>query len=81
MAVRRKLWDDMEDFASAVRLPWMIIGDFNDISKSYDKSGGVGAPINRRLSFNNSIVNCGLSDLAFQGPSYTWTNRRQGSQG
>lgn len=78
LAVRKRLWEAMEDFSSGVRLPWMMIGDFNDVSSSVEKWGVANVSINRCVRFNSMIANCGLSDLGFQGPSYTWTNRRHG---
>ncbi|OMP00911.1 reverse transcriptase [Corchorus capsularis] len=78
LTVRKKLWDQMEEFALVVRLPWMMLGDFNDISNSSEKFGGATTSIDRCLRFNTMVTNCGLLDLGFQGPTYTWTNRRQG---
>ncbi|OMO81305.1 reverse transcriptase [Corchorus capsularis] len=80
LAVRRKLWEAMEEFTSVVRIPRMMIGDFNDISTSAEKFGGADVTINRCMRFNSMVANCGLSDLGFQGPSYTWTNRRKKGQ-
>ncbi|CAN1194403.1 hypothetical protein LINPERHAP2_LOCUS42560 [Linum perenne] len=53
--------------------PWITIGDFNYILLAEDKRGG--APFNRARneSFIDTIDVCGLSDLRFEGPKYTWT--------
>ena len=58
-----------------ISLPWVLIGDFNDMI-SEDKKLGV-LPVNRsRISaFRNCIDKCGLIDLGFHGPRFTWTNK------
>jgi hypothetical protein len=56
-------------------LPMLCIGDMNDILYASDKSS---SNINRRRvdAFHAAIKNCGLFDVGFSGPAYTWTNRR-----
>lgn len=36
------------------------------------------ASLNRCNLFNNMMQVCGLGDLGFQGPAYTWCNKRHG---
>lgn len=68
----------MEEFASSVQLPWVVFGDFNDVLNSSEKFGGNLPAIGRCKAFNNMLTSCGLIDLAFKGPSFTWCNKRQG---
>uniref|UniRef100_A0ACD5YJ22 Uncharacterized protein n=1 Tax=Avena sativa TaxID=4498 RepID=A0ACD5YJ22_AVESA len=56
-------------------LPVLCIGDMNDLLYDSDKSS---PNINRSrmFAFRSLIKNCGLFDIGFSGPAYTWTNRR-----
>lgn len=57
-------------------LPWLIGGDFNQISATNEKFGGKLASLKGCLTFSKNIDKRGLQDLGFQGPTYTWSNRR-----
>lgn len=72
--VRRRLWDHLENFSSDVS--WLMFGDFNDVYCSNEKFGGSVVSITRCLRFSNMMDVCGMVDLGFQGPAYTWTNMR-----
>lgn len=37
--------------------------------------------INRCNAFNDMMISCGLSDLGFQGPAFTWCKKREGGYG
>jgi hypothetical protein len=70
------IWDQIVNFVyDNSNLPMLCIGDMNDLMYDSDKSS---PNINRaRLyNFRQHVRNCGLFDLGFSGPAYTWTNRR-----
>jgi endonuclease/exonuclease/phosphatase family metal-dependent hydrolase len=60
-------------------LPMLCMGDLNEILYEMDKST---SNINfyHMNAFRNIIKNCGLFDLGFSGPVYTWTNKRFASK-
>ena len=72
---RKFFWEYLQNLALHVSLPWVLLGDFNDMISGEEKLGGL--PVNRtRMSaFRNCMDNCGLIDLGFHGPRYTWTNK------
>ncbi|OMO56897.1 reverse transcriptase [Corchorus capsularis] len=78
LETRRRLWALLENFAATVDRPWVMIGDFNDVTHSNEKIGGVAHSVGRCMSFTGMIANCGLIDLGFTGPSFTWCNKRKG---
>jgi hypothetical protein len=41
---------------------------------------GANVNYNRMRAFNEYVKQCGLFDLGFSGPAYTWTNRRYSSK-
>ncbi|OMP01255.1 reverse transcriptase [Corchorus capsularis] len=78
LETRRNLWKSLEAFAENVSLPWVVVGDFNDVLHSGEKYGGNQPSLGRCNAFNSMITYCGLIDLGFKGPSFTWCNKRNG---
>ncbi|XP_030958466.1 uncharacterized protein LOC115980342 [Quercus lobata] len=58
-------------------MPWLMIGDFNEVLCDEDKFGGNQININRAMEFKTFLDSCSFVDLGFVGPKYTWTNKRQ----
>ncbi|OMO90964.1 reverse transcriptase [Corchorus capsularis] len=44
LEVRRILWTHMEDLARTITLPWVVLGDFNDVLNGGEKMGGFYGP-------------------------------------
>ena len=57
-------------------LPWIYLGDFNEILASDEKNGGVCRPMAPMLKFRHTLLHCGLVDLGFNGYRFTWRNGR-----
>ena len=72
---RKPFWDYLQNLAMNISLPWILIGDFNDMISEEEKLGGL--PVNRThiAAFRNCLDKCGLKDLGFHGPRFTWTNK------
>lgn len=58
--------------------PWLLAGDFNAYTSLEEKKGGDHPNFSLYNSFNRCICECGLIDLRFSGPQYTY--RRGGVQ-
>lgn len=71
-----KTFGTLFSFANSVSMPWLIMGDFNDISKPNEKFGGSRANTYKINCFNNFILSCKLLDLGLEGPKFTWSNGR-----
>ncbi|KAH7864841.1 hypothetical protein Vadar_034499 [Vaccinium darrowii] len=77
-AGREMIWDAIRDIAHFEILPWVCMGDFNQVLSVGDKLGGH-IPSQRLISsFHDLISDCGLVDLEFKGPRFTWRNNRSG---
>lgn len=75
---RDQLWEDLGNIGHSEHLPWLCMGDFNEVLRTNDKFEG-NIPSQRRLSsFHRMLNSCGLVDLGFQGPRFTWRNNRAG---
>jgi hypothetical protein len=56
----------------------MCIGDFNEIVEHSEKWGGVLRCDGQMEQFRAILEDCGLSDLGYLVPKYTWTNGQHG---
>ena len=72
---RKPFWDCLQNLAMNISLLWILLGDFNDMIFEEEKLGGL--PVNRTriAAFRNCLDKCGLIDLGFYGPRFTWTNK------
>ena len=55
-------------------LPWLCAGDFNEILFEFEKEGGAPKPQSQMDKFRETLEDCGLHDLGFQGDPFTWRN-------
>lgn len=76
---RKLLWTSFMNLALLLNLPWIILGDFNDIEKPFEKFGGRPPTLTRINFFNTFIDCCGLLDLGYIDPPFNWTNGRDNS--
>lgn len=56
-------------------LPWMVIGDFNEVLFSHKKEGGKPRSEHLMTTFRDTMEECNLHDLGFIGDKFTWSNR------
>jgi hypothetical protein len=74
------IWQQIANFVYYNNgLPMLCIGDMNDLLFDADKSSP-NINHNHMASFRSAIKLCGLFDLGYSGPAYTWTNRRFASK-
>ena len=73
---RKLLWGNLANVASLHQLPWLMLGDYNELLSSHDKLRE--NPLNpRRVQlFKEYLDACGMVDLGFHGPKFTWVNKR-----
>ena len=75
-ANREDSWSVLRHLGSQFVLPWVCIGDFNEITRVDEKSGGAIRPKKQMQDFRDCLDVCGLKDLGFSGLPFTWCNRR-----
>lgn len=76
--VRQHLWDYLLQMGNCVELPWLMIGDFNQVIHPSEKHGGLRPSTARMNAFLEVIHCCAMIDLGYSGPRYTWSNLRPG---
>ena len=57
-------------------LPWLSMGDYNEILSLDERSGDGLGSMRRMQDFGDVIYRCGFIDLGFHGLPFTWENRR-----
>lgn len=74
------IWTEVAAFAGNDDRPLFCMGDLNEMMHANEKLGARN-PNSNRISLFKAIINdCGLIDLGYNGPAYTWTNRRHASK-
>lgn len=80
-SLRITSWNLLKELSMALQLLWIVVGDFNEIWSSFEKEGGALRPNFQMARFNNDINFCGLREVGFVGPVFTWLyQRRDGTQ-
>ena len=71
-------WKLLNRLGNQNRLPWVVIGDFNEILGNSEKMDKALRAESQMASFREVLEFHSLWDLGFQGQWYTWDNRRLG---
>ncbi|XP_062021454.1 uncharacterized protein LOC133738034 [Rosa rugosa] len=56
-------------------LPWLMVGDFNEIWCQADKSGGPTRAVTAINQFQHTMINAGLLEMGYVGCRFTWSNK------
>lgn len=73
---RHESWSLLRHIFSLVPIPWVCMGDFNEITMASEKFGTIRWQMD---NFNSTLEDCHLLDLGFIGPKFTWCSKREGA--
>ncbi|XP_019150943.1 PREDICTED: uncharacterized protein LOC109147742 [Ipomoea nil] len=73
---RREAWQMLRRLAGESLLPWVIMGDYNDLLHQSDKRGRAPHPPWQINGFRDAVADCGLLEMPFDGVQFTWTRSR-----
>ena len=73
-------WNNLSFIASLHQLPWLMVGDFNELLSCHDKQGGNSLNPRKVQLFKDRLDACGMVDLGFHGPKFMWVNKRDTDQ-
>nr|POE82897.1 hypothetical protein CFP56_14177 [Quercus suber] len=73
-------WSLLESLKKQCDMPWVVFGDFNEITHSDEKLGWLDRDADQMQAFKDCLGDCGLTNLGFVGQRYTWCNERLGAQ-
>jgi hypothetical protein len=57
-------------------LPWLVLGDFNEITALNEQWGRLDRNLAQMAAFREALIDCFLQDLGYHGAAFTWSNRR-----
>ena len=72
----RASWTLLRALAIRFSLPWVCIGDFNDLLSPSNKKGGVAHPDWLFRVFHGALTDCSLNELFLHGYGFTWERSR-----
>ncbi len=75
---RGESWALLQQLASQFSMPWICIGDFNEMLTAAEKRGRLSRSESQMQKFRDTLGACELRDLGFRGSPYTWCNQRLG---
>ncbi|XP_057791345.1 uncharacterized protein LOC131008488 [Salvia miltiorrhiza] len=70
---RRDSWDFLRRLAGISPLPWVVMGDFNDLLDPGEKRGRVEHPNWLFQGFRSAVIDGGISDIPLSGYQFTWS--------
>ena len=76
--VREEAWNMLRMLNSKPHLPWLCMGDFNEILVTEEKRGRRVRSHGQMQAFKDVLDVCGFVDLGFTGPEFTWEGNRHG---
>ena len=79
-ASRENSWDLLRSLSHRFNLPWMCMGNFNEILFANEKLGWLDRPERQMQGFRDALGYCALKDMGYTRFPYTWCNRRPGDQ-
>jgi hypothetical protein len=65
-------WQRMRNLKANSDLPWLMMGDFNEILYLHEKEGGAPRPQQYMNAFRDALLDCELEDMGFIGDMFTW---------
>ncbi|XP_075670014.1 uncharacterized protein LOC142639761 [Castanea sativa] len=75
---KQESWGYLRNLKSRSSLPWLCIGDYNEILSSNEKQGRIARSNRFMEEFQSVLLQCGLIDLGFNGNIFKWRNGRLG---
>jgi len=71
------LWHQLREIQAQNTLPWIYMGDFNEILYAWEKVGKRAADYYRMAVFQDLLNDYSLMDIDSKGCAYTWANNRE----
>jgi hypothetical protein len=71
---KENTWRLLRTLHAQDNLPWLCMGDFNEILFSHEKDGGPARAPGCMESFRKALEDTRLDDLGFVGDVFTWRN-------
>ncbi|XP_040935318.1 uncharacterized protein [Gossypium hirsutum] len=73
---RSASWDLLRQLSHDQTTPWVMSGDFNEITNSFEKKGGRHRSERKMNEFRTTLEDCSVNDLGFIRRWFTWERER-----
>lgn len=70
---RADTWNLLKRLNDQMTIPWICIGDYNEILCDGDKNGGATRPDRQLEAFREVVSACNFQEIPVVGPFYTWS--------
>ena len=77
---RHESWSLLRHLHRTSILPWMVMGDLNEIVANSESTSQWDRQPHFMQAFRDALDDCNLCDIGFTGPKFTWCNRRRGRE-
>ena len=77
---RKESWELLQFLNAQFHMPWVCMGDFNEILLSSEKWGGLERPQQQIDGFRKVVNVCGFMDLGYERLDFTWCNQRSAGE-
>ena len=71
---RIEAWSLLKHLANIGPVPWVCVGDFNEVLSLTEKCGGNSRQEHLMQAFQETLDDCALTDMGYFGPKFTWSN-------
>ncbi|GAV80313.1 Exo_endo_phos domain-containing protein, partial [Cephalotus follicularis] len=78
--LRHETWSLLRVLSSQINIPWLCVGDFNEILLVAEKEGGNKRSGRQMDAFRHALDFCRLRDMGFQGCPFTCRNGGSGEE-
>nr|KYP37152.1 Transposon TX1 uncharacterized [Cajanus cajan] len=75
--LRQRVWAHLRELGRRITLPWLVLGDFNEILLSTECRGGRFS-MTRASQFLEVLNECNLLDMGAKGLRFTWYRNQRG---
>jgi hypothetical protein len=65
-------WKALRTLHGQISMPWLVLGDFNEILYNYEKEGGRARSQGAMQAFHDALSDCHLEDMGYIGDLFTW---------
>ncbi|CAM8965691.1 unnamed protein product [Rhodiola kirilowii] len=74
---RRESWELLRRLKKDPEIPWVVMGDFNEIAFSWEMESKRSRQAWQMRDFRSCLDDCELVDLGYSGDIFTYSNRRK----
>lgn len=72
---RHALWEKIDCLGNNLSMPWIVMGDYNNVLTCQDRIGGNLVAVNEYKELEDMMQRNGLFEAPSTGCHFTWSNK------